>query len=419
MTVIVDPPNSSGHGRLWSHVASDRDFAELHEFARSLGIPERGFDRDHYDVPAEWYDRIVAAGAVPVTSRELVARLYAAGLRRPKPWTLAPRHPGRPLLRPPRLRPGDLVAVVLPSGPLPPHHAERLGRGIAVLEEWGLRVRPVAGEGAPHPVVEEGAPHPVVEEGAERPSRNHHPWLAGPDEQRRAGLTAALTDPEVAAVWMARGGYGVQRLLDQLDWPVLARARPRLLVGFSDLTVLHQAVAARLGLATVHGPGVAGLGDGDAATLAATRSLVMEAAAVTLVGTPDPAGGVAEGVVVGGNLTLLATSVGTPSAHPATGGIALLEDVGERPHALDRSLTQLLRAGWFDGARGVALGEFTDCGDPETVRRLLEERLRPLGVPLLYDLPVGHGATNLPVPLGLPAVLDATAGTVTVARTLR
>ncbi len=82
MTILIDPPNAPGHGRLWSHVASDASYDELHAFARLAGIPERGFDRDHYDVPAEWYDAMVAAGAVEVTSRELVARLVAAGLRR-------------------------------------------------------------------------------------------------------------------------------------------------------------------------------------------------------------------------------------------------------------------------------------------------------------------------------------------------
>ena len=85
MTVLIDPPNAAGHGRLWSHLASDTSYAELHAFARRLGIPERGFDRDHYDVPAERYDDVLAAGAQPVTSRELVARLRAAGLRRRKP----------------------------------------------------------------------------------------------------------------------------------------------------------------------------------------------------------------------------------------------------------------------------------------------------------------------------------------------
>ena len=83
--ILIDPPNAAGHGRLWSHLASDTSFEELHTFAEPFGIPERGFDRDHYDIPAEWYDRMIEAGAVPVSSRELVQRLIRAGLRRRKP----------------------------------------------------------------------------------------------------------------------------------------------------------------------------------------------------------------------------------------------------------------------------------------------------------------------------------------------
>jgi hypothetical protein len=84
MTIFIDPPNAAGHGRLWSHLASDESYDELHAFAATLGIPLRGFDRDHYDVPSEWYDQVVAAGATPVSSREIVSRLIASGLRRRK-----------------------------------------------------------------------------------------------------------------------------------------------------------------------------------------------------------------------------------------------------------------------------------------------------------------------------------------------
>lgn len=390
--IVVDPPNTEAHGRCWSHVASDTSFDELHAFAQRLGIPARGFDRDHYDVPGEWFDDVVAAGATPVTSRELVARLYAAGLRRPKHHTLAPRRPGRALLRPPRLRPGDLVAVVLPGGPVDP---ARLAAGVDVLRSWGLRVR-----------------LPAEQRDAA------HPWLAGSDTDRAAALTAAFRDPEVRAVWAARGGYGTQRVLDLLDWADLAQATPRLLVGFSDVTALHQAVAGRLGLATLHAAGAAGLGDGDDHTRETTRRVLLDGGPVRLDGTPAGPG-LAEGVLVGGNLTLLASSVGTPGQHPATGAIVLLEDVGERPYRIDRALTQLVRSGWFEGVRGVALGSFTACGDPGEVRAVLADRLAPLGVPVVHDLPVGHGPTNLPVPLGVPARLDARAGTLTVDRFLR
>jgi hypothetical protein len=265
MTVMVDPPNASGHGRMWSHVASDTDFAELHAFARTVGLPERGFDRDHYDVPAEWYERVVAAGAEPVSSRELLTRIAAAGLRRPKAHTYAPRRPGRPLLRPPRLRAGDVVAVVSPAGPVDPR---RLDAGVEVLRSWGLEVL------LPRP-------RQAVSAG----------WLSGSDAERAAELTHAWTDPSVRAVWMSRGGFGTQRILDLLDWSLLASATPRLLIGFSDVTALHQAVAARLGAATVHAAGVAGLGDGDRATTRLTRALVMGSGPLEVNGHPTPAGG--------------------------------------------------------------------------------------------------------------------------------
>jgi muramoyltetrapeptide carboxypeptidase len=396
VTVLVDPPNAPGHGRLWSHVASDDSFEELHSFAATLGIPRRGFDRDHYDVPAEWYDRMVAAGATPVSSRELLDRLRRAGLRRPKMWTPVPRRVGAPLLRPPRLRDGDLVAVVQPAGPV---DSGRVAAGVEVLRGWGLEVR---ADGATS-----GATSGMT-----------LPYLAADDDGRAAELVAAWTDLDVKAVWAARGGYGTQRLLELLDWEVLSSSSPRLLVGFSDLTALHQAVAARLGTATLHAPGVAALADADAGTREHVRRAVMSCTPVELQGTPGGTG-TAEGVVVGGNLTLLATSVGTPSAQPARDGIAVLEDVGEAPYRLDRALTQLLRSGWFDGVRGVGLGAFTRCGDPALVRRVLDERLAPLGVPVVHDLPFGHVADNRPVPLGAAATLDAASGSLSVRSCLR
>jgi muramoyltetrapeptide carboxypeptidase len=120
--------------------------------------------------------------------------------------------------------------------------------------------------------------------------------------------------------------------------------------------------------------------------------------------------GVAEGVVVGGNVAMLASSAGTSSVHGAADSIAVLEDVGEAPYRLDRALTQLLSAGWFAGVRAVACGQFDRCGEPELVRRLLIARLGDLGVPLVLDLPFGHRERNHPLPLGRPATLDGGTG---------
>lgn len=383
MSVLIDPPNAAGHGLLWSHLASDESLAELHAFARAVGVPERGFDRDHYDVPEGLYPAMLAAGAAPVSSRELASRLVAAGLRRRKPGSLGRRRPGRRLTEPPLLRPGDRVAVLLPAGPV---DQGRLAAGMDVLRSWGLEVT------AP-------APLPPAE----------LPWLAGPATSRAAALQDAWTDPGVAALWCARGGFGSHHLLDLLEWDVLAAAGPTWLVGFSDVTALHQAFAARLGTVTGHAPGVAGLADADPATVDSVRSLLFDGALTPCTGEPG-GGGVAEGVLVGGNLTLLAAMLGSGETRPARDSIALLEEVGEAPYRLDRLLTQLLRAGWFDGVRGVACGSFSSCGDPATVTSLLRARLEPLGVPLVRQLPVGHGPDNRALPLGRTVRLDGDRG---------
>ncbi len=386
MSVLIDPPSAPGPGGgLYSHLASDVSRDELHDFAARAGIPRRAFDGDHYDVPAVLHDRLVRAGAQPVSSRELVARLTRGGLRRRRTGRAGRRPPGRSLLSPPRLGPGSRVVVVAPAGPTDDGRVEA---GIEVLRSWGLAV--------------DAAPEPAADRSA--------PWLAAGDEARAADLQRAWTAEGVDAVWCTRGGFGCHRMIDLLGWSELLDARPRLLVGFSDVTALHEAFAARLGLATVHGAGVATLAGLDDDAREATRALVLDGVAPRLAGrTLVP--GSAVGPVAGGNLTVLAAGAGTPTARPAHGALALLEDVGEAPYRLDRALTQLLRAGWFDGVAGVACGGFTDCGEPDRLRELLRDRLGGLGVPVVTDLPVGHEPHHRPVVLGARAELEADATT--------
>lgn len=410
MTILVDPPVWPAHGRLWSHLVSDTSLAELHGFAAGVGIPRQGFDRDHYDVPAEAYDDLVAAGARPVGSRELLARLHRSGLRRRRSLTTGRRKPGQLLLRPPRLRPGSVVAVVAPAGPPP---ADRLERGLAVLREWGLRLRMGSQLNGRHPALAH---------------------LAGSDAERAADLEAAWCAPEVAAIWPARGGYGSHRVVDLLDHTSMAAAGPRLLVGFSDVTALHELVNGRLGLVSVHGPVVTSLADAPAPALEHLRALLFEPDTVVDL-FPGArllpvVGGSASGVLVGGNLRVLTAGLGTRLSRPARGGIAVLEDVGEQPYQIDGMLTQLRRSGWFDGVRGVVTGAFTeaagvagrsraasDAADPrgpdlaQAVEAVLRDRLGDLGVPVANGAPVGHQADNRPVPLGALVRLDADAGT--------
>lgn len=293
--------------------------------------------------------------------------------------------------RPPRLRAGDRVAVVAPSGPVDPH---RLARGCDRLRGWGLEV--VLG----------------------RHVSNRTGYLAGADTDRAADFTAAWADPTVAAVVCARGGYGAQRMVDLVDWPALAGAPPKLLVGSSDITTLHSAVARFLDLGSVFGPMPAGLLAEPAADEASLRSLwdvlfnpeaAMDLAPRRLT---TVVGGRASGVLRGGTLALLAAELGSPAAPSAQGCLVFLEDVGEAPYRLDRMLTSLLRAGWFAGVAGIVLGTLTDCDDsgrPDAAE-VVAERLGPLGVPIVAGLAAGHGPRQLSVPLGPVADLDADAG---------
>ncbi|QXE33952.1 LD-carboxypeptidase [Streptomyces sp. GMY02] len=300
-----------------------------------------------------------------------------------------------PLIRPARLRPGARVAVVAPSGPVP---QERLEAGLDILRGWDL-----------DPVV---APH-VLE---------RHPWLgylAGRDEDRARDLQEAWCDPSVEAVLCARGGYGVQRMADLLDWTAMRAAGPKVFVGYSDITALHEAFARRMGLATLHGPMVAAMTFlKDARTQESLRATLFEPESVRTLGL-ETAGalvpGRARGVTLGGCVSLLAADVGTPYGRPsAAGGLLLIEDVGEEPYRLDRILTQLVRSGWLDGVAGIALGSWAECGPYDAVRSVLLDRLGGLGVPVVEELGFGHGEPALTMPLGVPAVLDAESGTLTL-----
>jgi muramoyltetrapeptide carboxypeptidase len=302
--------------------------------------------------------------------------------------------PVRPLVRPSRLAPGARVAVVAPSGPVP---EERLQAGLDVLRGWDL-----------DPVV---APHVLDRHG-------EFGYLAGTDADRAGDLQTAWCDPAVDAVLCARGGYGVQRMIDLLDWDAMRESGPKVFVGFSDITVLHEAFATRLGLATLYGPMAAGIDFvKNARAQEHLKATLFEPESVRVITSTGSAlvPGRARGVTLGGCLCLLAAEAGTPHARAsARGGLLCLEDVGEETYRLDRYLTQLLRAGLFDGVRGVLLGSWQECEPYERVRALLLDRLGGLGVPVAEEFGFGHGEGALTIPFGVGAELDADAGTLTL-----
>lgn len=297
--------------------------------------------------------------------------------------------------RPPRrLRPGDRAVVVAPAGPAVP---EVLDKGLAILASWGLDV-----------VV---APH----------ARDRHPtfsYLAGVDAGRARDLQEAWCDPEVAAVFCGRGGYGSLRLLDLLDWDAMAAAGPKVLTGSSDVTALHQVIDSRLGIPTVFGAMVATSPFvDDPVAQENLRRMLFEPDEGLVLTSPQAeplVPGRVRGRTVGGNLSLVVSGRGVPDVHaPAPGSIALLEDVTEEPYRVDHFVTHLLRAGWFDGVAGIALGSWSECGDLPDVRAVLVDRLGGLGVPIVWELGFGHCAGQLAVPLGteVELVSDPATGT--------
>jgi len=291
------------------------------------------------------------------------------------------------------LRPGDLVAVIAPAGPTPP---EQVALVEPLFARFGLRARLYPGCHARHP---------------------QHAFLAGDDDIRLADLHAAFAADDVAAVFAMRGGWGSARLLERIDTALL-RAHPKPLIGFSDITALH-ALLVREDLWGLHAPmpGSNLVRDGNEDDAQALFDLLMQPLRVGHRFGPSPAAeawrmpGHASGTLVGGNLSLVASLLGTPWAWPSQGAILFLEDVSEALYRVDRLMTQLRHAGVLAGARGFLLGSFTEDDDPTA---LLQEHLAALGKPVLSGWPAGHAVPNRALPLGVRVTLDAGAGTLTL-----
>ncbi|MFP4030155.1 MAG: LD-carboxypeptidase [Desulfococcaceae bacterium] len=281
-------------------------------------------------------------------------------------------------LLPRRLKPGDLVRVLSPASPAGP---SVLRDGLAVLRSLKLRVE-VNG----------------------LPAKFARGYLAGGDSERAAALNDAFRDPDVRAVFCARGGYGSARLLPLLRDDLVA-ADPKVVFGFSDITGLLAGLFRRCGLVAFHGP-VAATFSGDRAERRRLGELLFSDRVPVLAGGRTLQPGKADGAVVGGNLSVLCGLLGTPFFPETEGCILFLEEVGEPLYKIDRMLTQLRLAGIFDRVAGAALGSWAGCGPTGDVEDLFRERLNRPDIPVVAGLPAGHGPVNQPFPLGLPAVLD-------------
>jgi muramoyltetrapeptide carboxypeptidase len=315
------------------------------------------------------------------------ASLLAPGRVLPVPKRLA-------VLKPPRLRPGDTAAVINPvSLPL---SAEDVRVVCTALEALDLRVRCAARLGN-----------------------------AASDEERAGELNAVFADPAVKALVPVRGGWGSARLLPHLDYGLIRR-NPKVVIGFSDLSALLLGIQARTGLVTFHGP--MGISSFVPFTVAQLRRVLFDGAAARLGGGgeddagSDPAPetivpGRARGRLLGGNLTVLSSIVGSPYLDRGRDLILFLEEVREPLSEVSRRLTQLDLAGVLRQAHGLVFGECTRCAPPMadaslTLQKVLAEQVAPLGVPAWWGAPIGHTDRQLTLPIGVRAEIDASARTI-------
>lgn len=321
------------------------------------------------------------------------------------PASPAPIKAGTPVRKPPRLRAGDTVGLIEPASAS--DEAFQLQLVEETIAAMGLKSK--------------RASNLLAREG----------YLAGSDAARAAGINALFADPEVRAIFAVRGGWGSARTLPLLDWKMI-RANPKLLLGFSDITALHMAIAAQGGFVTLHGPN-AGSSWGkesfahfkaiafDGATPTYTNPVAAEDRLVQRRWrTRTIRGGTAQGRLLGGNLTVLTSLVGTPYLPDFTGAILFLEDVDEAEYRIDRMLTQLGLAGVLGKLSGVVFGQCTDCVARNTEKgyggftlsALLDYHLGRLGVPVYQGAFFGHIADQFTLPVGAMAEIDASAGTI-------
>ena len=352
----------------------------------------------------------MTAAPALLSRRALLAGAAAlAGTPWPAAVAAAPAAPALPMLRPPRLRPGDTVGLFNASAAV--FEREPYERAAEALAALGFRVR-------------------------EAPNlRARYGQFAGTAQQRADDLHALFADDGVHGLLALSGGSGANRVLPLLDYAAM-RARPKVLAGFSDVTALLNAVQARSGLVTFHAP--VAVSEWNPFSVAQFRAVLMgeplagqAAGAPPLLRNPVEAGdglvprehriqtlrpGLARGPLVGGNLAVLSSLAGSPYLPSFDGAILVLEEVNEYIYRVDRMLSTLRLAGLLDRLAGVVLGAFTNCrpGDGYgtlTLDEVFDDWFQPLGVPVYRGAVIGHIKPKFTLPLGLPVEMDASAGT--------
>ncbi len=355
-------------------------------------------ERDTRVVGLERRNFLKTAGALAAAS--IVSSQSASGA------ATAEKSASGKMLKPNRLHKGDTVAIVAPSGIMWDNFDVQLAT--ESLNALGLKAKIF--------------PH----------ARDRYGYLAGTDENRAKDLMAAFLDPEVKGIFCLRGGWGAARILDFLDFKAI-EANPKILIGYSDITALHTAIAAKTNMVSFLGPNAGSswrIYEADivrdmlfAAKKVEIKSLVKNnGTLVPRINRPRTlSGGVAEGRLSGGNLTVFSSLVGTEYFPDLSGTILCLEDIGEKIYRIDRMLTQLSLAGHLKNLKGVALGGFTDCGPDENepyggflIDEVFEHHFGNLGIPVFRGAQFGHIPDNATLPIGAKARMDANAGTISL-----
>ena len=343
--------------------------------------------------------RLAAAGAAGTL---LTTRIDAA---KKKPKNAPATPPAAPPIKPRVLRPGDTVGLIAPASYT--FDLWRLEDAAARVEALGLK--PKFGKHV----------------------RGRRGFLSGTDDERLEDLHAMFSDRSVAAVFALQGGYGTPRLLDRIDYDLIRR-NPKILLGYSDITGLHLAIGRKSGLVTFHGPNM--VGTLTPRTLDLLKKVLFVAEPLGDVTNPeetDPLNaefplhtvspGTARGRLVGGNLTLISATMGTPYEIETTDRILLVEDTGEAPYRIDRMLVQLKLAGKLEQAAGIVFGTCSDCAPSRSsfeltlsLSEVLDELLGSLKKPVLAGLLFGHTKEKSIIPFGVQAELDAGARRLTI-----
>lgn len=296
-------------------------------------------------------------------------------------------------VQPPYLQKGDRVHIVCPSGYLA---KEQVKECTETLQRWGFHVTygKTVGLG------------------------NH--YFAGTDEERLQDLQNALNDPSIAAILCGRGGYGMSRIIDSLQFTQFKK-HPKWIIGYSDITLLHNHIFTHTKVASIHSPMAAAFKDKLAAPyLEHLRQLLCgEPASISVATHSFNKWGKVAGPLVGGNLAMLAHAIGTKSAINTQGTIVFFEDVDEHLYQIDRMLLQLLRSNFFAEVKGIIVGKFVGAKDTtrpfgKSLFEILDEHLGVLGVPVAYDFPISHSVHNYPVKLGTEHVFEVSKTTVTL-----